>query len=185
MRLPEAHSILQRIIVIALLALFFGQTYAQSRAEAEAEDIRTTFIYHIANYMSLPDDLDDQEKITFCFIEDAPYTYYNLFMKKGITKLRGLDIEAYQLNSKEEMAGKGCQLAFFSESKENDALFNSVRAINSRVVTIGETRSFVNRGGIVGLVEMQSRVRVLINRREYNRTSTKFSSLLLRHARFR
>lgn len=135
--------------------------------------------------MSLPDETDNQQKITFCFIEDAPYTYYNLFLDKGITTLRGLEIQAHKLDSEQELTGKDCQLAFFSEGKESDSLFDSLRAINSRVVTIGESRGFVSRGGIVGLVEMQSRVRVLINRREYNRTPTKFSSLLLRHARFR
>ena len=184
MTLPEVRKPCKCLLTVVLLTILLSPNLAAQRGSG-AKDIRTTFVFHIANYMSLPDDFENQRNITFCFIEDAPYTYYNLFTGTGIKQLRGLGVNALSVQKIEDIAGAGCQLAFFSKSKESDALFAALTQLNLEIVTIGETRNFVNRGGIVALVELQSRIRVLINREEYDRTATKFSSLLLRHARFR
>lgn len=184
MILPRLLSESKYLLASAIFLVTFSQNLAAQLGSSAAE-IRTTFVFHIANYMSLPEDYDNGRNITFCFVEDTPYKYYNLFVKAGIKQLRGLQVSALKIEKIADVPSAECQLAFFGRSKESAALFSALEQFNSRIVTIGETRNFVKKGGIVGLVELQSRVKVLINRQEYDRSSTKFSSLLLRHARFR
>lgn len=156
-----------------------------AQGSSSAAEIRTTFIYHIANYMTLPQKVKNSQQLTFCFFEDAPYNYYSRFKDANIPQLRGFAVRAIQISELNTVTESGCQLVFFDRKQENQAVFAMLKSLNNNIVTIGESRNFVDQGGIVGLVELQSRIKVIINRQEYTRSSVKFSSLLLKHVKFR
>ncbi len=169
------------IFIIGFLAPQLGVAQLSSRAQ----DIRATFIFHIANYMSLPQKAKNSQRLTFCFLENAPYTYYEHFAKLNIKELRGLTVQVRKISKWQEIPDSECQLVFFDRKHEKEDVFAMLKTLNTNVVTIGESRNFVDRGGIVGLVELQSRIKVFINRQEYSKSSIKFSSMLLKHAKFR
>jgi hypothetical protein len=53
------------------------------------------------------------------------------------------------------------------------------------MVSVGETRSFIENGGMLTIVPLQSKMKIFFSKQQYEKTTLKFSSLLLKRASFR
>lgn len=174
-------------IPLLLLALFFairpGQVaHAQS---FKPEQLRASFLYHIVHYTSYPEENFKDNKVNFCFFEkdDKPHT--QVFKSLPKKKLKNRDVQLVEINSIDELDNHQCQLIFVGKQAENNDLFAKLAELNNEVVSVGETRDFIERGGMVTIVPLQSKMKIFFSQKQYENTSLKFSSLLLKRANFR
>lgn len=153
--------------------------------DSKAVDVRATFLQHILNYTSFPEREDIKPPVHFCFLESAPYQYLARFENEQQRSLLNKDVLPHKLKRPEDVRTSTCDLLFVSATQESDQLFAMLSERVENLVSIGETRNFLQKGGMVSLVERQARIKVLVNRQQYALSSLKFSSKLLKHASFR
>jgi hypothetical protein len=78
---------------------------------------------------------------------------------------------------------KKCHVLFFHATKEHD-FYDIVELVrDNNVLTIGETKDFVTKGGVIGFVVEKKKVRFEINLTAARRAKLKISSKLLRLAK--
>ncbi len=76
-----------------------------------------------------------------------------------------------------------CQILFVSPSEDKRLAQILRRLRGASVLTVGETRDFAVRGGVIGLLVSEGRVRFEINVAAAERASLRVSSKLLRLGR--
>ncbi|MCC2617660.1 YfiR family protein [Aestuariibacter halophilus] len=172
------------VVLLSLMISLLPATSALADEDQRAREIRTTFLFHIANYTIFPSQEQENPHLTFCFLESAPYLYEQEFAKVGVRQLNGMPTQAFRLNSIEDAEARHCDVLLVDKSEESEQVYAALEALNRKLVTVGVTRRFTNQGGLVSLVEQQSKINVFIDRKQYRKSPLKFSSLLLRHAKF-
>ena len=100
--------------------------------------------------------------------------------KKVDTRL----LNVIKLDDISEVSSQHCQALFISKDRESSDTYAAIKALNLSVLLIGESSSFVEHGGLLAIVSMQSKMRILVNKELLEASSLKISSRLLRLAKF-
>ena len=85
--------------------------------------------------------------------------------------------------AKYEKALKKCPVLFFHASEGND-FYDIIELVGDNgTLTVGEAKSFVDKGGIIGFVIEKKKIRFEVNLPAAKRANLKISSKLLRLAK--
>lgn len=166
-----------------LIPLLSGTSaYAQS---FKPEQLRTSFLYHIVHYTKYPNEEFSQNQIRFCFFEGEKATHTDIFKQLPSKKIKNRDVSLFEVSSLDDLATGECQLLFVGKNVESEAVFAKLKELNRGLVSVGETRDFIERGGMITIVPLQSKMKIFLSREQYESTALKFSSLLLKRVNFR
>lgn len=171
---------------LILILLFFcvGAQANKLILNSNADEIRSTFIFHIANFTIFPEQILINQKLTFCFMEDERDSIYKEFTLAKIVRLQNLEVIGKQVSGYSDLQQFSCQLLFVSAAKESSELFAMLKVMNNKTVSIGATRNFLKKGGLISLEEQRSRIQIMVNQSIYTNSLMKFRSPLLKHAKF-
>lgn len=173
---------MRNITFLALLLVQWQSVQAQS---FKPEELRASFLYHIAHYTSYPDESFTQDTFNFCFLEDEKQSHTRVFDKLPKKRLKEKEIKLLSLKEPGELNKDSCQVVFIGKQAESRELFAKLEELNKTIVSVGETRDFIENGGMITIVPLQSKMRIFFSQEQYENTSLKFSSLLLKRANFR
>lgn len=176
---------LSQRIALLLLPLVTSYSVCVGAQSFKPEQLRTSFLYHIVHYTNYPESAFSGDTIKFCFLEGNDKAHANIFKALPKKTVKDREVELVELNDINEIAGAHCQLLFVGKDAENDRLFGMLSVLNQELVTVGETRDFIENGGMVTIVPLQSKMKIFFSQTQYENTALKFSSLLLKRVSFR
>jgi hypothetical protein len=113
---------------------------------------------------------------TICIAEEDPF---GSLLEEAIrqTKTTGRALVPVRLRANDEP--RGCHVLFIGEGHGWQLDKMKARIGNGGVLTVGESKDFAERGGVVGLVTAEERVRLEINLTVAKRAHLTISSRLL------
>ncbi|WP_102794470.1 YfiR family protein [Bowmanella denitrificans] len=174
--LPTLHKLLL-LCALLLPTAAFSQGFS-------SEQLRAPFLLHIANFTQFVDE-DSQLPVNFCFLEDKNYAHAKVFQSSPNQQVKQRPIKLVELAEAAQIDGQDCQVLFVGQSMESDELFERLAKVNQQTVSIGESINFIQRGGMMAIVPLQSKMKIFFNQDVYEQTSLKFSSALLKRVNFR
>lgn len=179
-----SQSILFMALATLLGILVAPQVFAQT---FKPEQLRASFLYHIVHYTNYPAEKrrPRASKVHFCFLEAGKPRHSTIFKDWRQKKIREKDIDLVHISNIEHLEQHDCELLFVDKDAESDAIFDRLSSLNKEMVSVGETRDFVERGGMVTIVPLQSKMKIFLSREQYERSPLKFSSLLLKRVSFK
>ncbi|GAB5382491.1 MAG: hypothetical protein Alis3KO_39060 [Aliiglaciecola sp.] len=172
-----------RIIVIVCALLCSLKLFAQAQPNNEsATKIRATFMFHIVNYSRWQSEFAE---LTFCVLEERQsQKYFSMLTSNEFKGASEKPISILNVDRIEDTLEKQCNYLFVDSVNESDDVFRQLNELERSVVSIGETSRFVDRGGMMSLVEEFKKIKIYINRDKYKSAPTKFSARLLKYAKF-
>lgn len=148
---------------------------------AQEYDLKAAFLFNFAGFVEWPTDAfpDARAPLTIGVLGDDPFGSSLDELVAGETiRNRPLLIRRYR--SVEQV--EGCQILFVSSS-EAERLDQIARALARRsILTVGETKDFAVKSGIIGFELTQRRLRLRINLAAASDARLTISSKLLRQA---
>lgn len=171
-------------ITLILTAVIPFLTFAGDR---ESFEIRAPLILHVLNYTTFPtEDMQGDSDFDMCFLESGDYEHASMLLSP---KLQGKKVSDHILNiiklsDISEVAEQQCQAVFISKDRESSEIYAVLNSLDDDILLIGESSSFVEHGGLLAIVSMQSKMRILVNKDLLESSSLKISSRLLRLAKF-
>jgi hypothetical protein len=167
------------VLLAALLALP-GIARAQGTSEY---DLKAAFLYNFTKFVDWPPSAfpDAGSSLKICVLGEDPFG-------RSLKALAGENEEVggrkLTVISKESLPRPGgCQVLFISRS-EQERLPQILAAVKGApVLTVGDSRGFLDHGGIINFILEGSKVRFEINPEAADRVGIKISSKLLRLAR--
>ena len=169
------------LLAAALIAVASAAAAVQRTSTAE-DDIKATFLYNFARFVDWPSAIERRPggKFRICTVADAAF---DRALDRIITgeSVRGRAIERYRPGNPDD--ARTCQILFIGRT-HMDAAGAFVAAVRtSPVLVVGETPNFVRRGGHIGFVIDDNRVKFDANPQAASRAGLSVSSKLLRVAR--
>ncbi len=173
-------NIQHRILLVILLeAGFFA---APLRAQAFKEyDVKAVFLYHLAEFVDWPPKAFPaaESPLVIGVLGADPFgKVLDEIVQDEVVKNRKLKVERF--HSMEEI--KVCHILFISQSEAGrlDQIFSSLK--DRKILTVGDTEGFAQRGGIVRFLTDKNKIRLRINIEAAKAASLTISSKLLRAA---
>jgi uncharacterized protein DUF4154 len=169
------------------LAVLAGVAFALAspatvRAEGAASeyDVKAAFLYNFTKFVEWPPSAfqSDRSPLRLCVLGDDPFG-------ESLRALAGEELagrKLFVLGAGSMADPAGCQILFVSRS-ESGRLREILAAVRGDpVLTVGDTKGFLEQGGIINFIREGSKVRFEINHQSAEQAGIKISSKLLRLA---
>jgi hypothetical protein len=167
-----------RVRLIMALLLFVAVrnlSYAQAASEYQ---VKAAYVYNFAKFVEWParDFPSATAPIRLCVLNDPSFeTELNQIVKgKAIA---GRPVSVVPVQNGEQ--SRSCHVLFINSTQDRQAGLIMPVLRDASVLTVGESRGFVEEGGIINFVMQDNRVQFQVNRKAANQVGLHISSRLL------
>lgn len=166
-------------ILIGALLLSPGLVCADENISREYK-IKAAYLYNLIKFVNWPtdaqSDMNNDGQTLICVFGHNPFAKH--LEKLSSRKAKGRGIEVKYVSDQD--APQTCNIVFISEENNNSSnMLLSSQNIELPPLTVGENSSFVDSGGIVGLVVEDNSVQLQINLTQAKKTGFEISGNLL------
>jgi len=169
---------LRRLASILLAASFLTRPVFMAQ-DAKLEDrLKAVFIVNFVQYVEWPSQ-GLASSFNICIVGDS----FRALMEDAVRgeRIEGRNMAVKSLSSADNVSG--CQLIYFRDTANPKTVSDILAASKSLpVLTVGETREFIQNGGIIRFTKAGNRMRFEINAEAAAKRSLSVSSRLLRLA---
>ncbi|HEX4499515.1 MAG TPA: YfiR family protein [Thermoanaerobaculia bacterium] len=163
-----------------LLAVLLLLPYSAAAQTAPEYDVKAAFLYNFTKFVDWPAAaFPDATSLKVCLLGEDPFG-------RSLQAVAGEPVENRKLvivRADAPPKPGGCQVLFISRS-EREKLPQILAALkDSPVLTVGDTKGFVDQGVIINFILEGSKVRFEINTDAADKAGLKVSSKLLQLAR--
>ena len=162
---------------VALLTLLLGIAYAQSPTAGEYQ-IKAAFLYNFAKFVEWPASSfhDGSAPFQICVMGRDPFGEVLLDITREKT-VNGRKLEVGTVADLEH--ARTCQILFVASSVKMpmQQIIEGLRGAS--VLTVGDTKGFVEQGGMINFVLQDDRVQFDVSRTAVEQAGLKISSKLL------
>jgi YfiR/HmsC-like len=170
-------AMLLRILVMLVFCGFpeTAQLFAQTLSD---DQVKAAYLYNFAKFVEWPANkfAAATSPVRFCILEDYSLEPELARIVKG-KSVGGRAIEIVQVQGGEQ--SRNCHILFINavNSKRSHSLLDAVRG--SAVLTVGESESFIEHGGMIAFVLIDDRVHFQVNHKAATDAGVYVSSRLL------
>jgi hypothetical protein len=176
-----SHRLTTRIGWIALgmglLAPLCRGAFADAQALSEYQ-VKAAYLYSFTKFVEWPEGTfaNASDPIRLCVLNDKPF-HAQLNQIAGNKQIAGHPVVVVLITDSRQ--SRGCQELFIgaSESQQTSQILDSVRGAS--VLTVGETDTFVEQGGIINFVVPGDHVQFQVNQKAATQAGLHMSSQLL------
>lgn len=178
--------LLMAIFKRLLLATMLFTSLSATAIGFTSEQLRAPFLLHIAGFTQFSGPLPADSALHFCFLEGDDFPHAQIFRQAPDTTVQGREVSLLTLSDISEIPDdRQCHLLFIGEEQESDEVFELLGELNQSTISVGESLNFIEQGGMMAILPLQSKMKIFFSRDEYQKTQLKFSSALLKRVNFR
>ena len=134
---------------------------AQSSRPSESQ-VEAAYLYNFGKFVTWPSDrLATSEAFYVCVLGKDPFGPVLDETVNG-EQIDGKNVRILRISRVQE--GRSCHILFVSSSEEKSLPVIIVEAQRMHVLTVSDMPHFAERGGTIGLVHQQDRIRFEVNR---------------------
>ena len=173
--------LIRRASVLALLAILLTAPFAAGAKLTHEYDLKAAFLFHFAQFVQWPPEAlpDKNTPLTIGILGEDPFgkSLDEIVANESVGGHKLL-VRRFQRVSQAD----SCHILFISSS-EKSRLDQVLSVVNRRsILTVGETKDFAQRSGMIGFVVAEKRLRLAINLAAANAARLTISSKLLRQS---
>ena len=164
------------ILILITAAVVPLSALGEERKPGEYE-VKAVFIYNLAKFIEWPDkSFDNSSTLTLYILGDDPFGSELDAIRDKL--IQGRRVVVKQIDSPDDLDNAGI---LFIPSSEKERLRNILKSISDLpILTVGDTKSFAQRGVMINFYLENSKIRFEINLEAANLAGLKISSNVLR-----
>jgi len=172
-------------VTLVLLAIPL-ESYGQKNQRKQTQ-IKAAFIFKMAKFVHWPFKHD--QPITFCAFNNTQkfnvFTVLDNIKSQGKLNIQNTQVTLHVLEGKYDDLAiyQNCSLVYFDKKIESKIPSAVLKALSMRKLIIGNTKAFVEKGGLSALVAERGKSKLYINRLTYQQSKVKIRSRLMSLAR--
>ncbi len=181
-RLPYRHTVRSLIFMTVALCLCTVPGLAQKKITSDRYKLKAAFLARFLKFVEWPEEaLNNSEIVIGVIGKDPVDDFFTDHMKKPV-KGRQLRVKRFRKYKPELEGLSEVNLLFIGESegRHTDDILKEVSAYN--ILTVGETKNFIEDGGMISFVDKPSAVTFEINQQASNDQGLLIKSTLLKRA---
>jgi hypothetical protein len=166
-------------VLAAILLLSASYSLAQEAHPTESQ-VESAYLYNFGKFVTWPADRPaTSDRFEICVVGKDPF---GPVLDSTVTgeSIDGKKIAVKRLSSMQQ--AQSCNILFISSSEEGRLATVLDAAQRMNLLTVSDIKRFAERGGIIGLVVQQEKIRFEVNRTVATRCHLALSSELLKVA---
>jgi hypothetical protein len=175
--MPASHSLRARWmrLGIAVLLLLVGSTRVLPQAVSEYQ-VKAAYVYNFAKFVDWPAESfpNSTAPLRLCALNDRAFQTQLEQIVTG-KNIAGHPVMAVSVQTGEE--SRDCQILYINSSQQSRHIFDQLQGTS--VLTVGETKGFLEEGGIIDFVFQGDQVHFQVNHGAATRAGLHMSSRLL------
>ena len=172
------HSICVGWIALGIGLLLWNVARPMGAQPISETQVEAAYLFNFAKFVNWPAGTfaNAQDPIRLCVLSDKPFLSQLNEIVKGKT-VAGHPVLVVLVEN--GMQARGCQELFISSGDNHNMpqILESLRGTS--VLTIGEAKDFVGKGGIIGFVLQSDHVHFQVNQKAATQAGLRLSSQLL------
>ncbi|MGS0536291.1 YfiR family protein [Pseudoalteromonas sp. SaAl2] len=167
---------------LMLLSIIFFAPF--SILAKSPEQVKSAFLYQISKFVEFA-KADENHAMTFCFY-DLKLGVGAILNSTPSLRVNDKAIKIILIDKKQQISelSRFCDITYIDETEEDDIIPLWIDTISSDTLTVGESISFLEKGGIAALIQEGNKIRLYINKQQLLRSSFKMQSRLLAVSKF-
>jgi hypothetical protein len=162
---------------LALLVVLFGQQllYAQ---EVSDYQVKAAYLYNFAKFVEWPNEtlIGNTVPIRLCILNDRAFELQlSEFVKDKTIKSRPIVVVLVKTGEE----ARACHVLFIGSSQNGQAPHIIDFLQGASTLTVGETRGFLEEGGILNFVLQENQMHFQVNHKAATQAGLRMSSKLL------
>lgn len=176
MKRPHSVRLCWIALGVGLLVACFGPP-AEAQPFSDTQ-VKAAYMYGLAKFVSWPAGsfATARDPIRLCVLSDEPFQSQLDQIVKGKI-IAGHPLLVVPVQNGEQ--ARGCQELFISSADSHDTLQILESLRGTSVLTIGETKGFLEEGGIINFILQGNHVHFQVNQKAAIRSGLRMSSQLL------
>jgi hypothetical protein len=180
------------LLVIIILSFIGGGVFAGTIDKSKANKIKAGLLYNMTKMVTWPENsFVDDKPVSILFLgkdDNEIGSYFESQVRSRSLTVKGRKISVKQISQTElddvvREKIKKCHILFIMSSYKGPIL-KLLHAIGNRpVLVVGESSSFPEEGGMIGLSIEKKRVSISVNLDAVKNTDLKISAQFLQHAK--
>ena len=171
----------RRVLSLAVFLILLPATSGAGTKPTHEYDLKAAFMFHFAQFVEWPPEAlpNGSTPLTIGILGDDPFgkTLDDIVANEAV---RGHKLLVRRFQNVDQT--DSCHILFISPS-ESRRLESVLTHLGRRsVLTVGDTKDFAQRSGIIGFVITQKRLRLAVNLAAANAARLTISSKLLRQS---
>ncbi|HEA18267.1 hypothetical protein LCGC14_2083980 [marine sediment metagenome] len=148
------------------------------------EQVKSAFLFQIAKFIEFP-QVNNNQAVNFCFY-NIEHGVGELLKNNSSLEINNIPIETVLIGKNQQISelSRFCDITYIDETMEDDIIPLWIDTISLNTLTVGESINFLEKGGIVSLVQEGNKIRLYINRQQLLRSNFKVQSRLLAVSKF-
>lgn len=166
------------VLRVLILFLYLVSSLFNPTASAAALDeyaVKAAFLYQFTKFVEWPETSETAGSFNVCILGNNPFEKVILQLENTSIKNRQVKVQV----GKQIREISACQILFISKSEEPRISHYLSEAEHTPVLTVGETKGFLEKGGIINFLKEGNKIRFTINQKRALKTGIKISSKLL------
>ncbi len=161
------------LLFLCLLFFYSGTVFAGSVSGA----VKTGFLFNFFKFVEWPEEVNDQN-FRLCLVEEGE-------LGASVASLNGKRVKGKSITVKRNVQGeavKNCSMVFLPE--DADSRKDLLKHLNGLpILTVGDGESFIDEGGMIGLIENGSHLGFEVNLSQLKNAKLQVSAQLLKLAK--
>ena len=170
----RGHRLRKLVLLIAIATLAFQPASPQVRDERA---VRVAYLYNLIKFVDWPSASDD------LLIGHIGSSAAGETLRKSLDGRKSDARTVHVVLSPSDELLEKCAIIYFGEASPEDIRKTLAKVEGHSVLTLGETESFPQRGGMIGLVKVEDHIEILVNLALTQRSGVKISSHVLNLAK--
>ena len=173
--------LIRRVFSLLLLGIVLAAPASAAPKLTHEYDLKAAFLFHFAQFVQWPPEAlpEKNTPLTIGILGEDPFgkSLDEMVANESVGGHKLLVRRLQRISQADS-----CHILFISSSEKN-RMEQVLSRVNRRsVLTVGETKDFAQRSGIIGFVVAQKRLRLAVNLAAANAAKLTISSKLLRQS---
>lgn len=163
------------IVFIGSMLLIISTTLLATPVIAPEDKIKAAYIYQFTQFVTWPDTIESLESsINICILGNEPITHQLKPLHLSKPNNQVIHIQFLQ-----NIGNESCNILYIAKTKSRNLNAILKKLGNRSILTISSIPDFAKKGGVIGFINVNNKVRIQINRKTAQRANLKISAKLL------
>jgi len=178
-------------LIAGLVLSFVIVPFSESKTQSDdLSRIIAAFVYHISKFVTWPDSSSDSlnNPLKLCILAQGEASLLQQFSELRSKKAQGRTIQVIAFDNKQKLSRHievdgPCHILFASNGEWNEFTHSEIKRLRASTLLIGKSRHFLEGGGMMSLIQVESKIRIFLNPESMAQSQIKLESRLRSLAR--
>jgi len=173
-------------IIAGVLLSFVIVPASDSKTQGDdLSQIIAAFVYQISKFVTWPDAKVNIQNtpLKLCVLAHGEANLLQQFSKLTSKKAQGRTIRVLSFKNKQTLYDHvqvegACHILFTPNGEWNEFTLNEIRTLRESTLLIGKSRHFLESGGMMSLIQVNSKMKIFLNPESMEQSQIKLESRL-------